>query len=86
MQYTEQKRHTMKPIVNARYSKGDSYTKQLTTQLSETTNLHGTEIIQLHEFEVLSILRVTYIKISTLVPSYHTHTIVKLKLALKISR
>lgn len=48
---TEQKPHTMKPIVNARYSKGDSYTKQLTTQLSETTNLNGTEIIQLHEFD-----------------------------------
>ena len=55
MQNTEQKRYTMKPaIVNARYSKVDSYTKQLTTQLSETTNLNGTEIIQLHEFEVLS--------------------------------
>ena len=25
----------------------------MTTQLSETTNLNGTEIIQLHEFEVL---------------------------------
>ena len=33
-------------IVNARYSKGDSYTKQ-TTQLSEITNLNGTKIIQL---------------------------------------
>ena len=42
----------MNPIVNARYSKGASYTKQLTTQLSETTNLNGTEIIQLHEFKV----------------------------------
>ena len=51
VQNTEQKPHTMKPIVNARYSKGDSYTKQLTTQLSETTNLNGNEIIQLHDFD-----------------------------------